>query len=476
MRTGMVVPVVVILASVASVSACDRSWREENFRLPTAGEQGGGAVAPPRPGTTGPDFTGDTRSGSDASVRDGGIGGEDDAGGGSDQDASANPVEADAGEQHPKPDDETGEPAVREFSKRLLLTAAADCAMEQYSGFAASAQTLAQAVNKLDTVPTDAELDAAQTAFAQAMARFQVVEQFRVGPAARGMDPGGQDLRDWIYSFPLVNRCQVDRNLVSEAYATDFESVLLNARGLATLEYLLFYRGSENACSAGIDINSRATWSELSHAELEARRIEYAKVVASDILLRAQVLVDAWDADGDNFREQLAQAGDGSELFTSQQAALNALSHALFYIEKEVKDYKLGWPLGIVAECTTGHCPEASESPYARLSASNIASNIKGFRLLFQGCGDDYRGVGFDDWLTAVDPDGDLAQRMLDGLDQAEQAVSRLTRPLEDAFYDSPAEALAIHSAIKRITDPLKTEFVTVLNLDLPMTAEGDND
>jgi hypothetical protein len=34
----------------------------------------------------------------------------------------------------------------------------------------------------------------------------------------------------------------------------------------------------------------------------------------------------------------------------------------------------------------------------------------------------------------------------------------------------------ALYNAIKKITDVMKTEFITVLNLDLPKTSEGDND
>jgi hypothetical protein len=186
--------------------------------------------------------------------------------------------------------------------------------------------------------------------------------------------------------------------------------------------------------------------------------------------------VAAWLPTGGNFVASVSQAGNGSDIFATEQAALNAVSHALFYVEKEVKDYKLGWPLGLVAECTSGSCPGASELPYSGQSGPSIAQNLKGFRLLFEGCGANYSGFGFDDWLRAADPEGDLAERMLSRLDSADNAVASLPRLLEDAFYDAPDEALAVHAAVKTVTDLLKTEFVTVLNLDLPMTAEGDND
>src|SRR5690606_898697 len=154
-----------------------------------------------------------------------------------------------------------GEP----FTKRALLKAAAECAVDQYKAFAQRASALRTAVRAIEN---DQTLNEARQAFIDATLAFQRVEGFRVGPAARAMDPGGQDLRDWIYSFPTQNRCQVDRNLVSQVYASDFGSVLFNARGLLALEYLLFERGDTNACSVGIDINVKGTWAALSQSEL----------------------------------------------------------------------------------------------------------------------------------------------------------------------------------------------------------------
>ena len=98
------------------------------------------------------------------------------------------------------------------------------------------------------------------------------------------------------------------------------------------------------------------------------------------------------------------------------------------------------------------------------------------FRLVFEGCQANYEGLGFDDWLRAAYPEGDLDERMLEALKQAQRVVADFEGSLEVAFYDDPEAARRIHAAIKSLTDLLKTEFVSVLNLELPMTAEGDND
>ena len=133
-------------------------------------------------------------------------------------------------------------------------------------------------------------------------------------------------------------------------------------------------------------------------------------------------------------------------------------------------------PLGISPDCTSGStCPEALESRFARISTPNIAANLRGFRAIFQGCGTDNVGLGFDDWLSAVGRD-DLAKSMLEALSGAEAAVADLDPPLEQALVEDRAKVQVVYDAVKKLTDLLKTEFVTVLDLGLPRVAEGDND
>ena len=51
-----------------------------------------------------------------------------------------------------------------------------------------------------------------------------------------------------------------------------------------------------------------------------------------------------------------------------------------------------------------------------------------------------------------------------------------MTVSLEQALATDPAKVMTVYTAFKGLTDLLKTEFVTVLNLELPKTTQGDND
>lgn len=367
-------------------------------------------------------------------------------------------------------------PAVDQpFTRAALLRSAADCTLGQARAFEVVAQALRDATRAHAQQRSAQSGAAARAAWVQAMASWQQSELFQLGPAAHASEPGGQDLRDQIYAWPLVSRCRVDEQLVAQAYAQpSFATSLVNGRGLSAIEYLLFRDDVTNACSSFSTINADGSWAALGPEQLGQRRADYAAAVADDIVARAAALRLAWEPTGGDFHRQLAQAGAGSAVYASEQAALNALSHTLFYADKQIKDWKVGRPVGLI-DCFTGTCPEALESPYAQVSTLNVRLNLVAFRRVFAGCGEGGAGLGFDDWLRAVGA-GELADRMLAALDAAQAAADALDPPLEQAISVAPDRVLALHAAVKGLTDPLKTEFITVLNLELPTTSEGDND
>lgn len=355
-----------------------------------------------------------------------------------------------------------------------LLQAIAACQLDVLASFrqAAEAFDVAAASAKNDAT----KKNAARLAWQTAIDRWQQAEVFQFGPAGPSTTPGGQSLRDQIYSWPLVSRCLVEQNIVSKAYANaDFgTSSLVNMRGLAAAEYLLFYEGTDNACSPSTNINASGQWAALGADELVVRKRQYASAVATAVATAARNLDNAWRADGGNFQEKFSSAGSSASVYTTEHMALNAVSDALFYMEIPLKDLKLARPLGLM-NCDDVTCPEAVESRYAGRSRTHIRNNILGFRMLMLGC-DAGSGLGFDDLLEA-DNAGALASKMRENIELALAAADAVpSDDLAQALNTAPSSVLDLHVAVKRITDLLKTEFVSVLDLDPPQSVEGDND
>ncbi len=375
----------------------------------------------------------------------------------------------------PKPDGGT-EPGKGEATRVALLGAVSTCVQTSAREFQTAAGELKAATAALAASPGAGTRAAAREAFHRAMDAWQVLEVMQIGPAATRNLPGGAELRDNIYSWPLVSRCAVEEQIVSRGYeAASFPSTLVTRRGLHALEYLLFYEGADTECSPSSVIVADGTWAALPAEEREARKRAYAAVAAADVQQRAAQLVEAWEAGKGDFARTLETAGPGNAVYPTSQAALNAVSDALFYVEEHVKDKKIARPLGL-RECSGDTCPELLESPFAHRSKANIAANLVGYRRLVQGCGTGFAGMGLDDLLVAVGTEP-LAAKVSERVVAAQGALQAVEEAdLSQALAQDKASVRAVYDSLKNLTDVMKTELATVLDLELPAAVEGDND
>jgi uncharacterized protein len=433
---------------------------------PNSGGRGGGENSPHEGGEAG-ENEGRPAGGTAAHAGTASMGGTS-AGGG----AHAGGMSGTAGTGGSGPSDTCGERPVSSgpFSKEALRAAASECAIWHYCKFEHRAAQLDQAASAHVDAPTPATLANARARWEEAMAAWSAVELFQFGPlASRAESEGkdqvhGQGLRELIYSWPRFTRCRVEEQIASERYKTGFANVPIASRGLFALEYLLFYEGSDTECAA----NSAAatTWAGLDSAALIERKHRYLTAVSADVLGSSRQLLELWSPSGGNFIQTFVNATG----YMNEQQALTILAWSLVYMEREVKDWKLGVPLGI----TLMHPVNGPEAPFARTGTTNILQNLRGFRALFQGCGPSGEGLGFDDWLAEADH-AQLGQDMIRAIDAAEAFASTFP-PLDTA---TPDQLDSFYRTIKVLTDHLKSEFFgdgSPLNLDLPGGVIGDTD
>ena len=350
--------------------------------------------------------------------------------------------------------------------------------MPVYTAFSTESAELTTAIGAYcEALGNEGEAEARQAARAawnEAMAQWQLAEAMLLGPAA--MDSA--TLRDRIYSWPITSTCSVDRNVVdwlAAPAAYDIRLELVVTRGLDAIEYLLFSESLATTCPPQ---SAPAGWQALTTSEQLAARCGFAEVAAVDVSAQAQVIVDAWLGD-DGFLADLRAAGTDDSSFDSVQKAVNVVSHALFYLDGDVKDMKLAQPAGIadnVCNAVEEPCPEELELRLSGYSKEAVIANLTGFAMLFRGqtpAGDD--GLGFDDYLRAVGA-GEVADTMLSDVAAAIAAAETVPGDLETALASDYAAVVAAHAATRRVTDTLKSQFLTVLGLDIPDAAAGDND
>jgi predicted lipoprotein len=295
------------------------------------------------------------------------------------------------------------------------------------------------------------------------MVAWQEIEVVRIGPAVESSGA----LRDRIYSWPIVSSCAVDQEVMARwtsPQGYDLSTKLTNRRGLAALEYVLFAPTLESSCPPQ---SVPAGWSALSEDDRRAARCGFVATAAADLAAQSQALVDGWSS----FAPVLAQAGSP---FRTAHEAVNRVSDGLFVLDTDVKDMKIAEPAGIaLASCgTLGQpCPQELESPWSSHAKENILADLRGFRAIFTGGG----GPGFDDFLRARGA-AELAATMEADLEAALAAVAAIPGTLAVAITTSPDEVRAAHAAVKKITDALKSQFLTVLALELPADLGDDGD
>lgn len=368
-------------------------------------------------------------------------------------------------------DDDARREVLSDLATQLILPTLRD--LDQ------SIVTLDTAVANWATTPADAEArSAAQAAWRNAMVPVQRAEVLQIGPAARSTEPGGMDLRDQLYAFPLLNLCGVHTAAYADTPVTAASPI--NTTGLGALEYLLFADANAD-CPAPNGVNGQAK--RAAHAARIATR---AAAVAAE--LRAE-----WETTGDDFVTEFATAGAGSTVFDTPQMALNALSTAIFYAEKETKDRKIANPTGFGATglppCPTASCPDRVESLFAQNSGAQIVTNLQTFRDVLTGVSG---ARGLNDLLEGIGRD-DLATKIIGQIDAALPAAQALSAP--GAFEDAVAEvvsavacnnaasaragepdACALLGLIDAVTDTFRAEVTGALNLAIPDSAAGDND
>lgn len=380
-----------------------------------------------------------------------------------------------------------------EFDWVAMLAHYADnIIVPQYRDFAARAEEVAspegelaaycESISAESVAGESSQLTQAQNAWRGLMASWQRVELMQLGPLT---DNGGA-MRNRIYSFgstSSLSTCAVDQSVVM-AQSDDFDirSRSVNARGLSALEYLLFADDLNHSCPS--QISETQGWNELGEFQRRQMRCDYAVQVVQDISVAAEQLVNAWSTESGNYRFRFVNPGDA-------QGNIKQLSDAIFYIETETKDLKVGVPTGIHTSCLQDSCPQSVESRFSRTSLENIRANLYSFERLLTG-GD---GPGFDDviinagFAEVVDGflhDVELALDIVEASDASlfEQTVaiadddgqSECANSAANPDADAAIKACALHGALKRITDRLRTDFVTIVNLDLPDRAQSDND
>ncbi|MEC7984351.1 MAG: imelysin family protein, partial [Myxococcota bacterium] len=107
----------------------------------------------------------------------------------------------------------------------------------------------------------------------------------------------------------------------------------------------------------------------------------------------------------------------------------------------------------------------------SQTSLLSVRSNLVGFRNLFTG-GED---AGMDDLLTDIGH-GDLSEQILSDIDATISLADSIDTSLKELIVDDIDTAMEFYDSLAKVTTALKSDLATVLQMQIPSEAAGDND
>ena len=301
-----------------------------------------------------------------------------------------------------------------------------------YRDLDAAAGALADAVAALRDNPTDPTLETARDAWVAARAPWEASEGFLFGPVDfNGYDPA-------LDSWP-VNRTDLDGVMASDndllaEYVNGLDGTL---KGFHTIEYLLFGEGGGKAPGDFTD-----------------RQFDY--LVASTRVLEqtASDLHDSWVPSGGNFVSKVVEAGSGSDIYPSQQSAVQEIVNGMVGICDEVANGKIADPF-------SEQDPRLVESQFSFNSLEDFQNNLRSVWNAYTGDYGGSEGRGLDEFIASRD--ADLDSRLKREIQAAIDEIGRISNPFRDAIASDADQIEKAQQAIAKVQQTLEGDVLPLV-------------
>ncbi|TGJ99703.1 imelysin [Leptospira semungkisensis] len=266
-----------------------------------------------------------------------------------------------------------------------------------YADLGTQADDLLTKTNAIVGGCSSGALSGLQTSWLANMSAVQKVEMFRFGIMSSPYVHVDPFSIEYLSETPPINDDLDDLDLFSGS-SLGSAQVYINgldrdARGLTSIEYILFSKPSPNWGTAPdcSDFTTSRTYL------LQALVVDYNNNI--------HTMSDAWNVSGTNYGAQIANAGSGSTSFTSSGAALDAILTGAIQLLTIMKDGKLEIPADL-SKGGDGSSPDSSrpESRFSANSFQNLQDNLSTFKIVYNGNG---TGAGLSDYVKFYSPDLD---------------------------------------------------------------------
>lgn len=340
---------------------------------------------------------------------------------------------------------DTGEGDTR---RALLERWSTELIVPLYADFEQRSDAVAGAVEALCAAPSEASLGAARTAWDAAREPFKRAEVFAFGPYSRPEFRIGPKIDSWPARPADVEEWIAGDGPVDPATLAELG---VWHKGLPVVEYFLF--SPEASAPAQLE---------------DARRCEYLRSTAAELVNRAREIHQAWSPAGGDFAAQLSGAGRTSTAWRTLRDAFSEIINRMGFTLENVRRDKLGRPLG---ELTGGTpLPNETESRFSGRAVRDILDNLAGIEVLFFGDpARDLPGVS----SYAIERGRNFDAQFRAAIDAARAALEAIDAPLGEAVTTQAERVRAASARLGELQSLIQTELISALGLSLNF---NDND
>ncbi len=331
----------------------------------------------------------------------------------------------------------------------LLDNLANNLIIPAYDDFAEASSALVTTIDALNDDLSFENLEAARTQLTATRLAWQACAFYQFGPA----ETNGLAALTNLYPIDIN---QIDRNIETGEYNLNQVSNA-DARGLPTIEYLLFGNGQAD--------------NEILQSMVVGNKLPYLLDVANLVATTAAVSATDWKSSGDNY---VATFTSEDALGVSAGSSVAQLLNGVIqYYERNIRDGKVGIPVGI--RSLGEIIPENVEAYYSGNSLALLRESIVQFRGMYTGD----TGIGFDDYLIALEAvstsNEDLPAAIDEQFSQILAAIDQINSPLSEAIVNDKASVEQIFAEMQGLATLMKTDMSSQIGVGITFQdSDGD--
>lgn len=298
-------------------------------------------------------------------------------------------------------------------------------------------------------------LETARAAWRSAMDAWVAASMFQLGPV--GEDNRGLRIEFWPDANNNVPRAVEQMLARDDALTADtLARQSVAAQGLPALERLLFDPDAD-------------VLAEFTGGSRAPRRCTYARAITGNLLGIARAIEDGWTSPN-GYASQLANAGRGSSVFATREAAIDEVVNGLVTALSASRDDRLSGPLG--GDTAADAKPFRAESFPSGSSLANLAASLRGAQAI---C-DAGPTFGFDDYLRASSRDA-LASSIAGEFTALQDRIAAMPATLTEAVQDESLRPRVVDllDRLRALTRLIETDLSQAMDVTIGFNGnDGD--